>query len=101
MKNYKPEYLGKVIPVDNPGKLSDFVTNKYESFSKVYDACKNHSEKINDIKPIELESNDEYSLSVKVSTDLETVETIKKAIGEDTFINIKGDVITATTSNNT
>lgn len=99
MKNYKPEYLGKVIPVDNPGKLTDFVTNKYESFSKVYDACKNHSEKINDIKTVESEYNDEYSLSIKVLTDLETVETIKKAIGEDSSINIKGDVITATSNN--
>jgi hypothetical protein len=99
MNNYKPEYLGKVIPVDNPGKLTDFVTNKYESFSKVYDACKNHSEKINDIKTVESEYNDESSLSIKVLTDLETVETIKKAIGEDSSINIKGDVITATSNN--
>lgn len=99
MRNYKPEYLGKVIPVDNPGKLTDFVTNKYESFSKVYDACKEHSEKIDDIKTVESENIDVNSLSIKVATDLETVEIIKKAIGNDNSINIKGDVITATSNN--
>lgn len=96
MNKYKPEYLGKVIPADNPGKLTDFVTNKYDSFSKVYDACKDHSEKIDDIKAVESEGSNETSISIKISTDAETVETIKKAIGTDSSINIKGDVITAT-----
>ena len=95
MNKYKPEYLGKVIPADNPGKLADFVTNKYDSFSKVYDACKNHSEKIDDIKAVESECNNANSFSAKICTDMDTVETIKKAIGTDTSINIKGDVITA------
>lgn len=99
MKKYKPEYLGKVIPADNPGKLTDFVTNKYDSFSKVYDACKDHSEKIDDVKAVESEGTNECTLSVKISTDAETVETIKKAIGTDSSINIKGDVITATSNN--
>lgn len=95
MNKYKPEYLGKVIPVDNPGQLADFVTNKYDSFSKVYDACKDHSEKIDDIKAVESESGNINSISIKVTTDTDTVETIKQAIGTDPSINIKGDVITA------
>lgn len=96
MNKYKPEYLGKVIPADNPGKLADFVTNKYDSFSKVYDACKNYSENINDIKSVDNETDNKNSISIKLNTDIETVEIIKKAIGTDSSINIKGDVITAT-----
>jgi hypothetical protein len=95
MNKYKPEYLGKVIPADNPAQLTDFVTNKYDSFSKVYDACKNHSEKIDDIKAVESECDNKNSISIKVITDMDTVETIKQAIGDDSSINIKGDVITA------
>jgi len=96
MNKYKPEYLGKVIPADNPGKLTDFVTNKYESFSKTYDACKDHSDKINDVQAIESESNDKNSFSMKIHTDKDTVEIIKKAIGSNDSITIKDDVITAT-----
>lgn len=99
MEKYKPEYLGKVIPADNPGKLTDFVTNQYESFSKVYDVCKDYSDKIDDIKSVNVESTDKSSFSAKITTDMDTVETIKKAIGTDSSMNIKGDVITAT--NNT
>ena len=69
MNRYKPEYLGKVMPADNPGKLTDFVTNKFESFSKVYDVCKDHSEKIDDIKNMDIENEDKSSISVKVITD--------------------------------
>ena len=96
MNKYKPEYLGKIIPADNPVKITDFVINKYDSFSKVYDACKNQSEKIDDIKVVESETDDRCSISVKMITDKDTVETIKTAIGTDSSINIKGDVITAT-----
>ena len=95
MEKYKPGYLGKVIPADNQGKLTDFVTNKFDSFSKIYNACKDQSEKIDDIKAVESEDSNECSFSAKISTDMETVETIKKAIGTDSSINIKGDVITA------
>ena len=95
MNKYKPEYLGKVIPADNPVQLTDFVINKYNSFSKVYDACKDHSEKIDDIKAVESECDNNNSISIKVLTDMDTVETIKQAIGDDSSINIKGDVITA------
>lgn len=98
MNKYKPEYLGKVIPADNPVQLTDFVTNKYDSFSKVYDTCKDQSEKIDNIQVVESGGDDnKCSLSVKLITDQDTVETIKHAIGtNDTSINIKGDVITAT-----
>ena len=96
MNKYKPEYLGKVIPADNPGQLTDFVTNKYESFSKMYDACKDQSEKIDNIQVVESEGDDKCSLSIKMITDQDTVETIKRAMGTDSSINIKGDVITAT-----
>lgn len=98
MNKYKPEYLGKVIPADNPEKLTDFVTNKFDSFSKVYDVCKDHSEKIDDVTSVDTECNDINSFSLRVSTDTETVETIRKAIGDDNSMNVKGDVITATSN---
>ena len=95
MNRYKPEYLGKVIPADNPGKLADFVINKYDLFSKTYDSCKEYSDKIHDIQRVESESGDISSFSMKLTTDMDTLDTIKKAIGCDDSINIKGDVITA------
>ena len=95
MKKYKPDFLGKVIPADDPGKLTDFVTNKYNSFNKVYDACKDHSEKIDDVKAVESEVDcNNNTLSVKILTDTDTIEVIKKAIGDSPVISIKGDVIT-------
>lgn len=95
MDKYKPGYLGKVIPADNPSKLTDFVTNQYDSFSKVYDTCKDQSDKISDIKVVEKSSNDSSELSVKVSTDKDTMENIKEAAKGDESVTVEGDVITA------
>ena len=53
MEKYKPEYLGKVIPVDNPSKMTNFVENQYDSFSKMYEVCKDQSSNISDIKPVD------------------------------------------------
>jgi hypothetical protein len=95
MEKYKPNFLGKVMPADNPGKLTDFVTNKYNSFNKVYDACKDHCEKIDDVKAVESEVDcNNSTLSVRLLTDADTIEVIKKAIGDSSDVSIKGDVIT-------
>ena len=91
MKEYKPEYMGKVIPADDPAKLSDFVNNKYDAFSKVYDACKSQSENIKDITVVE--TDDSNSLSVKVTADEETIDKIKDGAAED--VSVSGNVVTA------
>lgn len=97
MEKYKPEYLGKVIPADDPSKLTNFVTNQYDAFSKIYDTCKNQSENISDIKVVESENADPNSLSVKVSADREVVESIKEVAKNDESIVVNNDVITAKT----
>lgn len=95
MNKYKPEYLGKVIPADDPSKLTDFVTKQYDSFSKIYDTVKDHSESISDVKAVDVGSSDPSSLSVKVSTDSETMDKIRETSKGDSSITVSGDVITA------
>jgi hypothetical protein len=84
--------LGKVIPADDSEKLTDFVTNKYDAFTEIYDACKDQSEKITDVKTVE---SDEGSLSVKLSTDKGTLSSIKDSTVGNDSITINNDVITA------
>ncbi len=93
MRTYKPEYLGKVIPANDASKLTDFVTNRYDAFSKIYDTCKGSSEKIDDIKAVDT-SNSE-SLVIKISTDSNTLDTISKEAKKNESLNVTGDVITA------
>ena len=93
MRTYKPEYLGKVIPVHDASQMTDFVTNKYDSFTKIYETCKTSSDKINDIKVVDSSNNG--SLSVKVSTDKETLDNISKEAKKNESVVVTGDVITA------
>lgn len=97
MEKYKPGYLGKVIPADNLSKMTGFLTHQYDSFSKIYDTCKDQSKDIKDIKVVENNNGSPAdSLSVKISASPETVtEIVKKAAGECS-VTVKGDVITAT-----
>lgn len=95
MEKYKPGFLGKVIPADNTQKLTDFVTNKYDSFSKAYDTIKDQSENIKDVSVVETSNTDVNSLSIKVSTDNNTMEAIKESSKDDESININNDVVTA------
>lgn len=92
MNKYKPEYLGKVIPADNPSKLTDFVTNQYDSFSKVYEVCKDQSDKIADIKVVESDNDPANALKVKISGEKEVIDKIKEK-SKDGII-VEDDVIT-------
>ena len=94
MEMYKPGYMGKVIPADNPAKLTDFVTNKYESFSACYDAVKDKSDKINDVAPVPTKDGD-ASFSMKVSTDSSTISDIQKGLENNTSVTMNGDTLTA------
>ncbi len=93
MERYKPSYMGQVMPADDPSKLTDFVANKYESFSKCYDAAKNESDKINGVaagnSPV---GTSEFSM--KLATDSETMEKIKDGITDES-VSVSGDMITA------
>lgn len=93
MNQYKPEYLGKVIPADNPTKMADFVENKFDSFDKVYDACKNQSSNIQDMKPID--NSNQNSLSVQIIANPDTIESVKEAVKDDDSVTIQDGVITA------
>lgn len=95
MDKYKPGYLGRVLPADDPSKLTDFVTNKYDAFSKVYDACKDQSENITDLKVVETDNADTETLSVKISASEEAIDTIKETTSSDESVTIENDVITA------
>jgi len=90
MDQYKPNYLGKVIPADNESKLTDFVQNKFDAFNDIYETCKNYSEQISDITNI---SNDD-NLTIKVISSPETMEDIKKN-NTRSNITVDLDVITA------
>nr|DAX41719.1 MAG TPA: hypothetical protein [Caudoviricetes sp.] len=92
MDRYKPEYLGKVIPADDATKMYDFVKNKSDMFNDIYDACKENSECIDDISVVK--TNDD-SLSVKVSTDTNTLEAIRQEASSKESLSMQGDVITA------
>ena len=92
MDKYKPGYMGKVLPADDPSKLTDFVSNKYDAFSKAYDACKESSDKIKDVSAVNNNSTDSFSM--KLSTGSDTMEAIK-ANNTNPDVTITGDVITA------
>ena len=92
MNKYKPEYLGKVIPADDSCKLYEFMGNKYDAFSKIYDACKNYSEEISNIG---VTNDDLNSLSVQIVTDEKTISEMVKKAELMNGIKIQGDVIVA------
>ena len=94
MRRYKPEYLGKVIPVDDDKKLTDFVQNKYDSFSKIYDACKEDSERIQDLYPLD-STEGSKELSIRVITDSDTLSSIDEKNKENSNVVISNDLITA------
>lgn len=91
MNKYKPEYLGKVIPAEDPLKMTDMLQNKFEQFSKIYDACKDISTNITDIKVVDTSPD---LLSVKISADMGTIALLQEKSAE-TGVNINGDIITA------
>lgn len=96
MKKYKPEYLGKVLPDEGP-KRKDFLQNEYEPFSEIYDACKDESEDITDIKNL-TEELGSPSLNIKVTTTSEEVlHKLSDKISNDpeSNVSISGDVLTS------
>lgn len=99
MEKYEPNFLGKVIPADDPSKLNDFVVNKFDSFTTIYNACKNQSENIDDIKAVDTNSTNSTELSVKITASESTLEDIKKQSEGNDNINVSNNVITAKSSN--
>ena len=97
MDRYKPGYMGKIIPADDPIKLTDFVENKYNAFSKFYDACKEVSDKISEIKMVDNPTSTSTSdtLSVKITTDTHTIASIQESCKADPTITVSDYVITA------
>lgn len=94
MERYKPTYMGQVMPADDPSKLTDFVANKYESFSKCYDAAKDESENIKAVAAVSSpEGSSEFGM--KVNTDSETMEKISEKVKDDETVSVSGDTITA------
>lgn len=93
MNKYKPEYLGKVLPVNDSTKLTDFVQNKYEAFSHIYDVCKEESDSIHGIEAVD---SADGSLSIKVDAEPETTRKILDAVAENQYLSMSGNTITAT-----
>lgn len=77
MKKYKPSYLGKLMPVDDKDLMNDFIVNKYEAFTEIYDACKDSSEDISNM--IVIESEQKKCLKVKLFCEETTLEKIKSS----------------------
>ena len=88
MRKYKPEILGKVMPVDDKEKMSDFLNTKYFLFNDIYDAIKENSEDISDL--ILLESENEKELRIKLITENSILEKIKSS-----KVKIINDIISA------
>jgi len=61
-------------------------------FNDIYDACKNSSDKIDDISVVKTNDN---SLSVKVSTDSNTLDVIREEASSNESLSIQDNVITA------
>lgn len=93
MKKYKPEFLGKAMPVDNQTKLTDFVQNKYDAFSKIYEVCRDNSEAITDIVTVD---SDTSNLSIKLTTNRDTLDDISHKLEHDNSMMLQGDIINAT-----
>lgn len=91
MDKYKPTFMGQVLPVDNPSKLTDFVSNKYEAFSKCYDNVKSESEKIKEVSSVPT-SDGSSEFAMKVSTDSDTMSRIKE---NATDVSVDGTVVRA------
>lgn len=96
MEQYKPGFLGKIIPVDNSSKMNDFMINKFDSFNKIYDICKTQSSSINDVKMIDNNSSDTSSLSVKIETDMNTLGILKDSLSNPD-ITMDSGILTART----
>ena len=94
MEKYKPSFMGQVMPADNPSKLTDFVANKYESFSKCYDAAKDESNKISGVSAAN-SPDGSTEFAMKVNTDSETMEKIKDKVKDDPSVTVSGDTISA------
>lgn len=93
MQKYKPSYMGQVMPADDPSKLTDFVANKYDAFSKCYDSSKEFSESINAVSATNVKEGTEFSM--KLDTGSKTMERIKEKVQGDPSISVSGDTITA------
>lgn len=87
--------MGKIIPADDPVKLTDFIEKKYDAFNKVYDACKEVSEKIDGLKMADSPLSSVDTLSVKITTDTHTLSSIQEACKTDPNITVSDGVITA------
>lgn len=94
MENYKPAYMGKVMPVNDTAKLTDFVVNKYEAFSKCYDSCKDQSANITDVKAVETEIG-KPDFGIKISADSKTLTQLNETANKLDSVSMNGDVIMA------
>ena len=94
MERYKPTYMGQVMPADDPSKLTDFVANKYESFSKCYDAAKDESENIKSVSAVN-SSEGTSEFKMKVTVDEETMEKIKDKVNDDESVSVNNGIISA------
>lgn len=94
MEKSKPKFMGKCLPKDDKDKLTDFVMNKYESFSKCYDACKDKAKDIKDVSAVNNEK-DNKTFTMKVSTNEKTMKEIKEN-NKDEKVSVQADTITAT-----
>lgn len=48
MKQYKPTFLGRMLPSN---EQKDWLEKKYNEFEELYNSMKDHAEKISDIIP--------------------------------------------------
>lgn len=96
MKAYMPLYLGSIGIHSDASKTTKFMTDKYDSFTKIYNSCKEESENINSVKSVDVDDTlDPSLLSVEVDASRNTLDNIMSKIKNDTTINMKDNIIIA------
>lgn len=91
MNEYKPEYLGRIIPADSE-KLLNLVKNNFEEFSLIYNGCKSYSKDIHDVQDV---SKDGTTLQIRVITDPSVMDAIKRDLENADNVTVENDIISA------
>lgn len=94
MKPYKPQWMGSIAPFDDPVAMNDFLKNKFDAFSLIFDSVKQYAESVESISQAGTSEPGGSSFSIAITTTGDTLEMIKNQITNATIF---GNIITAIT----
>ena len=85
MKQYKPTFLGRMLPAD---EQKDWLVKKYHEFEELYGSMKEHAEQISDIIPIYNTKNNTYQVQL-----IAEQEVFDKIHSQNSKITINGNIL--------